>query len=1073
MKSRLKVRLLGPTQVTIGDKLVTDQFITRKAEALFYYLVVTQTAHRRDQLAGLLWPDVPEARARKNIRDVLPSLRKLLGDYLVITRQTIAFNTAALYWLDVEQLATAVTNPHPEPDKMAEAIALYRGDFLDGFYVDDSPEYENWAMAQKERWRELYTAALHWLADYYLTLREFQAGLLVTQKLLEIEPWAESVYRKRMLLYAYARQPYAALQTYQQCEAVLAETFATTPAPETERLYQRLRLEVEAPGLVMDHNLPRNLTPFFGREAELRWLQTKLLDPTYPLLTIMGEGGMGKTRLALTASEQVYYDFADGVWFVPLANIAAGATPAETEQAVAVAIAQAMAVRLQRGQPVPKQVLAHLRSRHLLLVLDNMEHLVNGRSFLLTILQEARRVQLLITSRIRLMLQAEQVYQLDKLPSPEPDLPAAQQAHFASLQLFAERANRTGLPFTLNEENTAIARQICYLLDGLPLAIELAAALLGQKKGAEVLKAIRQGSTNLALTMQDMPPRHRSLQAVFDYSWQLLSPPQQTVLSQCAIFAGPFPLKAAAAVAQATHTLLQRLTNHSLLRQTEMGLYTMHPLVREFCQQKLQAFATEEATAQRHADYYLNWLQSDFMPQDWDIPLRQLAPLGTDIKRAWETAVYTNHFPLLADSSFALARFFDRLGSLKETEAMMDAALSRLRQHHPYDQNIEARLMASQTYLQFHTHQFPALIESGEYILAHTDDALARLRVIGNLSRALWSTGKLEKARQLLLNGQAICQAEANPSYEMQIAYMRILQEMGITAMQAGEPEITEQHFEEALGLARSLNNRYAMGSLLHSLGIYYQLRGRYYDSLQHETEALQAYKQIGYQGGMAYAHNQMAFTQLTLGQYKQALQSYEQASALSRQMGIRLIQALSLLGTAVCYTQQEEFVLAIGHAQQAWALYAESDSNIKGDILTVLGKAYLAAGQWGEAYDTFAQSLAHWQAREQTEGQVEPLAGLARTALHLDRRRQATQWADELLALLPDIFPYHEDIWDLPWAYCLLYETLQGLQDDRAANILRQAKEMVGERANHIPDANMRQQFLTAVAVHRRMGLE
>ena len=1074
MKPKLKANLLGTPQLFIDDKLVTEQFITRKAEALFYYLVLTQTAHRRDQLAALLWPDVPEARGRKNIRDVLPNLRKIAGDYLEITRQTISFNKAAPYWLDVEQLTTAVTADQPNPDHIAEAIALYRGDFLEGFYVDEAPEYESWLLSQKERWRELYVGALHWLADYYLIRREFQAGLLVTQSLLEIEPWAEAVYRQRMLLYAYSQQPYAALQVYKQCQAVLAEAFGTTPGPETERLYQRLRLEVESPGLIMDHNLPRNLTPFFGREKELGWVRAKLLDPTYPLLTIMGEGGMGKTRLALAVSEQVYYDFADGVWFVPLANVATGASPAETEQSLALAMAQAMEVRIPAGQSAQKQVLAHLRSRHLLLVLDNMEHLLNGRSFLLAMLQQARRVQLLVTSRTRLMLQAEQVYQLNELPSPESDLPPEQQASFASLQLLAERANRTGFPFTLKGENTAIARQICHLVGGLPLAIELAAALLGQKKGSEVIKAIRQGTTDLALAMQDMPPRHRSLQAVFDYSWQLLSPSEQNVLTQCAIFAGPFPIEAAAAVAKATPTLLQRLLDHSLLRQTEGGLNTMHPLVRDFCRQKLSEHEEEKATAQRHADYYLNWLQDVFMPQDWDIPLRQLTPLFTDVQRAWETAVQSNQFSLLANSSFALARLFDRLGSLKETETMMDAALAQLRQQPQYDRKIEARLMASQTYLQFHVHQFPALIEAGEYILAHTKDAMARLRVIGNLSRALWSTGKLQEARQLLLEGQAICQAEANPSYEMQVAYLRILQEMGITAMQAGEADMSRQHFEEALSLARSLNNRYAIGSLLHSLGIYYQLRWRYYDSLQYEKEAVQAYKQIGYQVGVTYAHNQIAYTHLCLGQYEQALQEYEQTLTLARHLSMRLIEALALLGMSGCYTQQQEFSLAIESAQKAWALYAEPDGklNITGDILTILGKAYLAAGQWAEAHHTFTQSLEHWQPQERSEGRVEPLAGLAHVALHLGHYDQATKLADELLTLLPKIFPYHEDISNLPWVYLMLYETLQGLQDPRAAGLLRQAKEIVLEQANYIPDTDMRQHFLSQVPIHQRLGV-
>lgn len=1077
--STLQLFLLGHPEVRLEGKVVAG-FITKKAEAALYFLAMTGETQGRGKLAALFWPDMNDTASKKNLRTVLPNLRKLVGDYLIITRQAVTFNQDRPYWLDAavfeRAVAAAADAQQPDIPSLIEAVDLYRGDFLEGFHLGDTPEFDNWLLLQSERLRGLLVQGLQILSDYYLSQGEYAAGLRVTERWLAVEPWHEEAYYQRMLLLVYNEQWSLALKEYERCRQMLQEAFGVDPSAETAALYEQVRAELAGKSGAASHNLPRAMTPFFGRQEALYTLRTLLSGGQYPLLTIVGEGGIGKTRLALKVAEQARHEFKDGVWFVPLEEIVPppGSPAEQVADLIAMAIGRALEISFRDEMRPADFVLQWLRQKHLLLVLDNFEHLLGATDFVLRLLrQRESRIHLLITSRARLTLQTEHVYQLDELPAPQPELPPERQARFASLQLFAERASRTGVPFVLEGENTAIARQICQLVGGLPLAIELAAALLGQKEGAEVIAAINQGVTDLALEMRDMPSRHRSLQAVFDYSWQSLPSRQQAVLAQCAIFAGPFPVEAAAAVAGANPDLLQRLLNQSLLRQADTEWCAMHPLTRRFCRQKLAARGEEPGAAQRHADYYLNWLQRFFAPQAWEMPLRRLAPFFADVQQAWETAIENNNFTLLADSSYAMAQFFDRLGLLKEAETMMNAALDRLCRQPQPDLESEVRLMASQVYFRFHTHKFPSMIEAGQYILAHTNHPPVRLRTIGNLSRALWSSGKLQEARQLLLEGQTIYQAEASPSYEMQAAYMRILQEMGITAMQAGEPDATRQRFEEALVLARSLHNRRYTGSILHSLSIYYQLQGRYYDSLQCVTDALHAYEQIGYQVGAAYAYNQTASVHLALGNYDQAMQQYEQTITLCRPMGMRLIETLSLLGMSCCYTQRQDFSLAIEYAQQALALYDKEDDalNVISTTLTILGKAYLAAEKWEEARRAFKQSLERWLVHEQKEGQIEPLAGLSRAMCQMGNYRRARELAAELLALLPEIFPYHENIWDLPWVYLMLYEVLYELQDPRAADILQQAKEMVLERATHIPDTEMRQHFLTQVAVHQRIG--
>ena len=229
------------------------------------------------------------------MRDVAQNLRKLLPDHIEVTRSTMGMALESNWQLDAAELETAVTTHPTDPEQLAAAVAAYRGDFLDSFTVKESLEFDTWLVSQTVRLRELQLQGLHWLSNYALNRRDIQAGLRLTRQALTLEPWQEQVYKQRMLLYAYGQQPEAALQTYEVCRRMLAEAFGTKPRMETQALYQRILAETEEIETAVPlHNLPRQLTPFFGRAEDAHIVREKVLDDRYPLLTITGEGALAK-----------------------------------------------------------------------------------------------------------------------------------------------------------------------------------------------------------------------------------------------------------------------------------------------------------------------------------------------------------------------------------------------------------------------------------------------------------------------------------------------------------------------------------------------------------------------------------------------------------------------------------------------------------------------------------------------------------------------------------------------------------------------------------------------------------
>jgi DNA-binding SARP family transcriptional activator len=369
--------------------------------------------------------------ARRNLTKALTNLRQLLEPYLLIERHSVAFNHQAAAAVDVVIFLAAVEGSAVlEPDDpgrdlapLRQAVSLYRADFLEGFYVKNALEFEEWALGQREYLRELMLQALRRLTGQSARLEADPAvALAYCRRWLRLEAWQEEAHRQMMLLLARSGQRDAALAQYETCRRLLAEELGVEPMPETTALYERLK----AAGTAPPHNLSAPPNVLVGREAELQQAAGHLANPDCRLLTIVGPGGIGKTRLALEAARGCArpeaalegVSFADGVYLVNLTPPEVEAQPAALADRLAVAIADALNFSFQGPADLMTQLLNYLRRKQMLLVLDNFDHFVAAVTCLADILRHAPEVKLLVTSRERLNLQEEYVLEVAGLTYP-------------------------------------------------------------------------------------------------------------------------------------------------------------------------------------------------------------------------------------------------------------------------------------------------------------------------------------------------------------------------------------------------------------------------------------------------------------------------------------------------------------------------------------------------------------------------------------------------------------------------------------------------------------------------------
>ena len=681
--SRLNISFLGTFQVTFANQPIT-RFRSKNNQGLFAYLLLHhENPITREALTTLFWPNDADHNARNNLRQALYQLRKMLGDlennqepYLLVTRQTVQFNAIADYQLDMQQFLASI-----DAGDLETAVSHYKGELLPAFTCD-SLEFESWLRQKREQLHNLALETMAELTRDHLQNGRFDKAQTIAQQQITLEAWREQAHRQLMRAYTLAGDRNKALNQYELCSNILAEELAITPSPETVTLFEDIKAgrygalisdEALSPPRKVEHNLPADLTPFIGRELERGQIQHHFAQEKHRLVTIVGPGGMGKTRLAITLGKDMLSQFQDGIYFVDLSPLA---NPDEIPLAIASTLEYEAP---DKSKELFQQLLKAIKTENLLLILDNFEHLLAGATLINSLLQTCPEIYVLVTSRQRLNLATEYRFELGGLDFPTELTPENAMAYTA-VQLFVENGRHLQSDFAVTDENLAEIIQICQLVQGMPLGLVLAASWLEMLTPAEISAEIKNSLEFLSSELADLPPRQRSMHAVFDYSWQMLSPAEQKICANLTVFRGGFTREAATQVADANLRVLLNLVNKTFLqRDPENGRFSMHELLRQFAAAQRQLLDSEDQAALRHCQYFTQMVKTSVRQSLAFYPLLVPIQHGAErdnLHRAWDYALAHG----LAEELAGMARGVTHFATLQgqQTRKIVIEAIERL-----------------------------------------------------------------------------------------------------------------------------------------------------------------------------------------------------------------------------------------------------------------------------------------------------------------------------------------------------------------------------------------------------------
>ena len=889
MTAVLQIRLFGGLDIRCGGVPVGG-FVSNKAPALLAYLAVTGRPQQRETLAALLWGEMADADAKNNLRQTLTSLRKVMDSAVLVTRDTVAWNPAVACTLDTAQFEAHLqagrdVSAGVRAGAFQQAAALYHGDFLAGVIVREAPAFEEWLLAQRARYRELALHTLHALTEHHLSRGEYGRAIDGATRLLALDAWREEAYRQLMLALARSGQRSAALAQYEVCRHLLNAELGVPPSAETTALYERIR----AAGDMPPHNLPPQATLFVGRTEELTQIEELLQTPNARLLTVVGPGGIGKTRLALQAAAQAHRRglFLHGVFFVPLEGI-------DSPLLLATAVAQAMGLQFSGSQEPTAQLLVYLQAREILLVLDNLEHLAEADAWAGRLLHACARVSLLVTSRKRLNLHGERLLELSGLAVPagvtEWDV-----TRYSAAQLFLNSAQHVQPDFTVTHETRQVIGRICRLVNGLPLAIELAAAWVRHLDCHEIADEIERNLGFLATTQANVPARHRSLQAAFEHSWALLDDDERRAFARMALFRGGFDRAAALTVTQCRFPIFVALCDKSLLRRDPSGRYALHELLRQYAEIKLQAEPQAFAEAQaRHGQHYVQFLagredaQNDARQHEAQ---REIATEMDNIRAAWGWAIARHQPDALEPALESLRVFFEHAGWYMEAVRLFEAAAActtagtplygklLVRQawfYHRFDRFEQARALIAESLAIFRTAQPPLPAE----------EALC-LQCLGNMARVV---GDFPQAILYATQSLALFRVAGNSR-----AIAASLNTLAVVHAERGEFAEAHRLHEECLALKREIGDRRGVAISLVNLGYVALAQADYARAKPLEAEALAIFREIGYPMGVAVALNNLGFVCSMLAEHDAANAFLQECVEICRELGHRHIAAHAL----------------------------------------------------------------------------------------------------------------------------------------------------------------------------------
>ncbi|MEM8857623.1 MAG: tetratricopeptide repeat protein [Chloroflexota bacterium] len=1075
----LNINLLGSFNVSVNGQLIT-QFRSTKAQALLAWLAAhPDIDHSRTLLATLLWGNLPDSRAKTNLRIELSGLKKRLDSHpaLKIERSSVRFESRHAV-TDLQQFQEAFQELPKTISSVGKALNAIQGELLAGLQVDDAPDFEDWRLLTREQLHQQQMQALDWLANRYSAEENWEQAVVVAQQQLALESWHEPAHCLLMRGLVGLGQMGNARWAFERCCQVLEQELSIKPSAETQTLWRELqRGEQPSVGL---HNLPLALPPLFGRQEELTYLNGLLENREARLITLLGQGGSGKTRLALAVAHEQKANFADGVWFVSLAGI-------NLLTAVIPTIADALNMRLAGEADPAGQLEAWLRRKELLLILDNVEHLPDEvANVVALLLKNSERLVILVTSRRPLRLRVENRVPVGSLqPGPAHDLFVSQM----------QQLN----PFS--QPNQTIIEQICALLGYLPLGIELAAAQLEHRLLSEIATVLSQTLSTIETSLIDVPDRQRNLVAVFESSWVLLNSRQQMLLAKLSIFRGTFGIAEATDVlGDVTQKHIEELQQQSLLQKQE-DRYSLHPVVQQLASEKLRLQTYFGQVANQHSAIYLNKSQALFplwRGIDYETAVIESRQFIDNLTAAWEHALATSsvtidqiqavralyrfrglyhvgvglfesacHSPAAQDQlihGWLLAALSWFQVQLRQNDLAKDslAAGLEIAKNEAY-QDLWLDLQLSKQILLTQSDQYQASVELGEKIVAatsHPELSVQRAAARLDAGFAKLVLGAAPEAEKFFVEAEKVYSEQGDLFGEITAK-----RNLGISLMLQSRHDEAKVVLNDGIALAQQRQDREREIFVMAILGLIHNATGDFGAAVPLYEQQLAYERMVGVTANIAAAMANLAINNLSLGQHEKALNLYLEARPLMEHDSRANFSAL-LTGLAQVHFQREEYEQVAHYLDEGLAVGRESGLKmVEGDCLYLQGDLNLIHKRYDEAIEAYQQSIRVREELKHGPRIARARIGLARATLLQGDNETAKRLVIETMA---------EDVWrQAAQSHHIAFrafEVLAAVGDAGADEMLREAKKILAKRAAAISDPVYQHSFLQNVAIHKRI---
>ena len=985
---KLQIQLLGVPHIIIGGTYVTPSH--RKAIALLAYLAMDRREHSREALATFFFPEFDTSTGLGEIRRLLYSLNTCIGKkWIQSTRTTLALPHDVLIELDVEHFNEFMLERKDHKHGLdqvcvqcvpilLDTVDLVKGLFMEGYTLTDSPEFDRWQQHKSIHYQDQLDQAVDLLVRYYLYANQLEQALPYARQLLNSDPLREETYYLLMFIEAKANRSSAALHYYENLVRTLQDelgikpsqkliTLAQTIADKQPLKHSDLDRQIYIESRKAQRNLPATTTNFIGRESELDTIVNYLNDNQRRMITIVGPGGVGKSHLSLMAGIKVEDQFADGVFFIPLA-------PLTNKIDIIPAIAENVGYQFQQDQRQQHvQLIEYLHNKHMLLIIDNFEHLIAGGAIITELLEQAPYLKILVTSRQRLNQTGETIFSLQGLMVPDSIL-VEQAERYDAIQLFSYAAQQTQAGFQIQQSNLAAIIDTCQLVQGMPLAIILSASWLTMLTVEEISSEIKNGIDFLAVEMTDLPQRQRSIRAVFDHSWDLLTELEQSVFQQLAVFRGGFTRHAIQTITDTNLHLLMSLTNKSLIQHDKSTRrYYIHELLRQYAEDRLLVSDDMHNTHHRHATYYLNYLVTHGAHLKGKQQLDALRLIEEDydnIKVAWQWSIEHEQLDMVESVIESLMLYYQLNSRVQEGQNIFEATRAKLQVDH-HTTAVYQRLLV----------RFNLTTDDADVILLRLESALERAISRDDQKESAYCFVKIAELHHHHYHNPE----DAIHHYELGIQLYRELDEryyladalskLGEAYRLLGNVEKNQVLVQESYRIQLEIDDELGASQTMRALGMATFLAGDYARSLKYCQDALDIQKRANFIAGQVNNGVYVGIVKYFNGKVQEGKQLVEESFYMAEDIGLKSAMGWALASLSTFASVEGDYELAESLIQKADAIQSNpfqqigaGDSWLKltkvwAHVLIALGRQrYEVAKEllfpiWKQACETYSTS--------------------------------------------------------------------------------------------------------------------